>query len=50
MQRNRTVLSVSNEETHAVCRFEIGGSDLTCTASHLRHSALHSMAESAMTE
>ena len=37
-----------NEDEQSVCRFEIGGSDLRCTDSHLQDSDLHSMAESAM--
>jgi hypothetical protein len=39
---------ISTEKTHAVSRFRIGGSDLRYTASHLKHRALQSTAETAI--
>jgi hypothetical protein len=39
---------ISTEKTHTVSRFRIGGSDLRYTASHLKHRALQSTAETAI--
>jgi hypothetical protein len=49
-KRNGTALLALNQEVHAICRFEIGRSGLQCTAAHLKHRALQSTLETAMTE
>jgi hypothetical protein len=43
-------IRTSNEQMHAVNSFEIRGSDIPCTASHLKYRALQSTAESAIVD
>jgi hypothetical protein len=48
LQRKRIVETASSQETHAVCRFAIVGSDLQYTISQAQDGALQSMVERAM--